>query len=381
MRKLYPLLIAQFLSAFADNAVLFAVIAMVMHSAQLASWYVPTLQSAFLIAFVLLAPWVGGYADRYPKSRILIFANMIKAMGAGLLLMEMEPLVAYAVVGIGAAIYSPAKYGILPELVSDNDLVRANSWIEAATILAILLGMSVGAKVADYSIAWALTGTLIMFLLSASISLLLPVCLAEHQSAVTNRMQVFGQQISAFFVSSRSRFVILGGALFWAAAATLRVILVAWAPVVLSFKTATEIAQLTLLLAIGIIVGSMIVVRLIPLEHLSRARIPAYLMGIGIIGLSLTNQVWPARLALFAIGMAGGMFVVPINAALQKLGQHSVGSGNAVALQGFFQNLAMLIAVSAYSVAAAAQCDPVMAMLTLGGIVLGATFLVSKHLA
>ncbi|MDD1624215.1 MAG: MFS transporter, partial [Methylococcaceae bacterium] len=165
-KQIYPLLIAQFLSAFADNAILFTVIAMVMQSTQLASWYVPALQSVFLVAFVLLAPWVGGFADHHPKARVLIIANLIKAAGAGLLLLKVEPLLAYGIVGMGAAIYSPAKYGILPELAGHEFLVKANSWIEGSTILAILLGMVIGAKVADFSIQWALTGTIIIFVIS-----------------------------------------------------------------------------------------------------------------------------------------------------------------------------------------------------------------------
>ena len=173
-KQIYPLLIAQFLSAFADNAILFTVIAMVMQSPNQASWYVPSLQSVFLIAFVVLAPWVGGFADNYAKPRVLIMANLIKAAGAGLLFLNVEPLWAYCVVGMGATIYSPAKYGILPELAGHEFLVKANSWIEGSTILAILSGMVVGAKVADYSTQWALTGTIILLVTSAVVTLFLP---------------------------------------------------------------------------------------------------------------------------------------------------------------------------------------------------------------
>ncbi|MBL6986373.1 MAG: lysophospholipid transporter LplT [Methylobacter sp.] len=377
-KQIYPLLIAQFLSAFADNAILFTVIAMVMQSTQLAGWYVPALQSVFLIAFVVLAPWVGGFADNHPKSRVLIIANLIKASGAGLLLCNVEPLIAYCVVGVGASIYSPAKYGILPELAGHAFLVKANSWIEGSTILAILLGMMIGAKVADYSIVWALTGTIVIFIVSALITMALPVRVLERKTC--SGISAFWQQISSFFITPRSRFAILGGSLFWASAATLRVIIVVWAPLVLLSKNATEIAELTLFLAIGIIAGSALVPRLIPLEHLRRARIPAYLMAVFIMALSLTESIWPARFTLFFIGMMGGMFIVPVNAALQELGQQSIGSGSAVALQGFFQNLAMLLAVGSYTFAAAHKVDPVFAMLVLGLLVLTATFLVSLHL-
>jgi LPLT family lysophospholipid transporter-like MFS transporter len=379
-KQIYPLLIAQFLSAFADNAILFTVIAMVMQSTALASWYVPALQSVFLIAFVALAPWVGGFADNHPKSRVLIIGNLIKAAGVVLLLCNVEPLIAYCVVGVGAAIYSPAKYGILPELAGHQLLVKANSWIEGSTILAILLGMIIGAKVADYSIPLALSGTIVIFVVSALITMALPVRILAHQTSSDSIIIRFWHQIGSFFTTPRSRFAILGGSLFWAAAATLRVIIVVWAPLVLLSKNASEIAELTLFLAIGIVAGSALVPRIIPLEHLRRARIPAYLMAIFIIMLSLTDSIWPARFALFLIGMMGGMFIVPVNAALQELGQQSIGSGSAVALQGFFQNLAMLLAVGSYTFAAAHNIEPVFAMLILGLLVFCATIMVSLHL-
>lgn len=379
-KQIYPLLIAQFLSAFADNAILFTVIAMVMQSTQLPGWYVPALQSVFLVAFVVFAPWVGGFADNHPKSRVLIIANLIKAAGAGLLLCNVEPLIAYCVVGVGAAVYSPAKYGILPELAGHEFLVKANGWIEGSTILAILMGMIVGAKVADYSILWALTGTIVMFTASALITLSLPVRILKHETIPGSRIMAFWKEIGSFFITPRSRFAILGGSLFWAAAATLRVIIVVWAPLVLLSKNATEIAELTLFLAVGIIAGSALAPRMIPLEHLRRARIPAYLMAVFIIVLSLMDSIWPARFTLFFIGMMGGMFIVPVNAALQEIGQQSIGSGSAVALQGFFQNLAMLLAVGGYTFAAAHHIAPVAAMFVLGALVFGSTFLVSLHL-
>jgi len=378
-KQIYPLLIAQFLSAFADNAILFTVIAIVMQSTFQASWYVPALQSVFLIAFVVLAPWVGGFADHHAKSRVLIIANLIKAAGAGLLLLDVEPLIAYCLVGVGAAVYSPAKYGILPELAGHEYLVKANSWIEGSTILAILLGMVIGAKAADYSTHLALTGTIVLFLVSALVTLSLPVTVSPKPVS-GSKIITFGRQMGQFFTTPRSLFAILGGSLFWAAAACLRVIIVAWAPLVLLSKNASEIAELTLFLAIGIIAGSAIVPSLIPLEHLRRARIPAYFMALLIVGLSFTESIWPARFMLFFIGMMGGMFIVPINAVLQESGKQSIGSGSAVALQGFFQNLAMLLAVGSYTFAASQKVTPIAAMWSLGVLVLIATFLVSMRL-
>jgi LPLT family lysophospholipid transporter-like MFS transporter len=239
--------------------------------------------------------------------------------------------------------------------------------------------MMVGAKVADYSIAWALTGTIVIFIISALTTLFLPVSIAR-KTAPGSKLLLFSREIGLFFTTPRSRFAILGGSLFWAAAATLRVIIVAWAPLILLSKNASEIAELTLFIAIGIIAGSALVPGLIPLEHLRRARIPAYVMALFIFGLSLTDSIWPARFTLFFIGVMGGMFIVPVNAALQELGQQSIGSGSAVALQGFFQNLTMLLAVGGYTYAASQNVDPVLAMLSLGILVFMATFLVSLHL-
>jgi LPLT family lysophospholipid transporter-like MFS transporter len=309
----------------------------------------------------------------------LIIANLIKAAGAGLLLLNVEPLIAYCVVGVGAALYSPAKYGILPELAGHGGLVKANSWIEGSTILAILTGMVVGAKVADYSTTWALIGTVGLFLVSAATTLFLPVKVSRAEVA-GSKVVVFFQEVRRFLSTPRSRFAVLGASLFWAAAACVRVIIIAWAPLVLMSHNASDIANLTLFLALGIIAGSALVPRLIPLEHLRRARIPAYLMALLIMGLSLTDSLWPARMVLFLMGTAGGMFIVPINAALQELGQQSIGSGGAVSMQNFFQNAAMLLSVGAYSFAASQQVGPVSALLALGGLLLITTFWVVLRL-
>ena len=152
----------------------------------------------------------------------------------------------------------------------------------------------------------------------------------------------------------RARFAMLGGCLFWGAAAVLRVLLVAWVPLVLATRSAGAVSELALFLAIGVIIGSGVVPRLIPLQHLHRARFAAYAMGITVLLFALVDNVWMARWMLLLIGVAGGVFIVPINAALQQIGHSGVGSGRAVAVQNFFQNVAMLITVGLYTVSC---CD------------------------
>ncbi len=378
-RNITLLLVAQFVTAFADNAILFAAIAMVMQSSDLPGWYVPSLQASFLIAFVVLAAWVGDYADTRPKARVLTSANLIKAVGALLMVAHVEPLLAYAVVGVGAAMYSPAKYGILPELVGEEALVKLNGWVEGSTILAILGGSLVGAALADRSVLHALLLVVVLYGISAVVAAFITGTVPRSNAREAGVAR-FGHMMRGLLATSRARFSTLGVSLFWAAAAVLRVALVAWAPVVLYLTHTAEVAELTLYSALGIAGGAIIASRLIPLRFLRRARMAGYLMGASIVILSAVDTVWLARGVLLATGLAGGLFVVPINAALQDIGHRSVGAGGAVAVQQFFENLAMLAATGLYALAAAEGADPVASILVLGVAVVVATALVSWHL-
>lgn len=378
-RGLLALLLAQFLTAFADNAILFTAIAMVLKTPGTASWYVPALQSAFLIAFVVLAPWVGPFADNRPKAVVLLIGNLLKGIGALSILLGLDPLLAYAVVGIGAAVYGPAKYGILPEMLPHDRLVQANSWIEGSTIVAIIAGTVVGARAADASIHTALLLIIACYGLSLGATLLIPRIAPRH-TGEGRGVRHFIDNMRMLFATSRARFVMLGTSLFWAAAAVLRLLLVAWAPVVLLTRNTADIADLTLALAIGIVVGAALVPYLIPIERLRRARLAAYAMGVFILVLSQIDMVWPARSVLVLVGITGGLFMVPVNAALQEIGHQTIGSGGAVALQNFFENVAMLTAVGLYTLAAANGAPPIGSILTVGIFVLVATFFVSLRL-
>ncbi|MBM4201459.1 MAG: lysophospholipid transporter LplT [Gammaproteobacteria bacterium] len=378
-RGLHALVVAQFLSAFSDNAILFVVVAIVLKSGAAGGWYIPALQSVFLVAFVACAPWVGPAADQFSKPRVLIAANLLKAAGTLLILAGLEPLLAYAVVGAGAALYSPAKYGILPELVPREHLVRANSLVEGSTIAAILVGTLVGAKLADHSVPLALSLTAALYGLSAMAGSALPP-LAPRGARLDLALGQLAERIRTLFASPRARLVVLSLSLFWASAATLRIVLVAWAPLVLGTKSAGDIAELTLFLAIGIIIGSLAAPRLITLERIRQARLPAYGLAMSFLLLAEVDGVWAARTVLLAIGTAGGLFVVPLNAAMQHIGHQTIGSGGAVALQNLFQNLTMLVAVSGYTLAAALGAGPVSAIFALGALMLAATLAVSRRL-
>jgi LPLT family lysophospholipid transporter-like MFS transporter len=377
-RGLGVLLGAQFLTAFADNAILFTAIAMLFEASR-GDWYVPALQASFLVAFVVLAPWVGVLADRRSKPRVLLLGNVLKAAGAGLMFAGVEPVAAYALVGTGAAVYGPAKYGILPELVSPERLVRANGWIEGSTIAAIVLGSAVGARVADRSVPLALSVVMACYVASAVATLALPRLTAAQADAEAGLRKFVGR-MHTLFVVARARFAMLGNSLFWASAAVLRVLLVAWAAKVLQTESSSDVADLTLFLALGIVAGALVVPRLIPIAHLRRARLAAYAMGVAILLFSLTNDAASARAVLVAIGICGGMFLVPINAALQDIGRRTIGSGRAVALQSFFENSAMLTGVGLYTASVRLGAQPVASIVVVGVLVLIATTLVSWHL-
>lgn len=378
-RHIYVLLLTQFLTAFADNAILFAAFALITQGLARGDWYQPALQASFLVAFVVLAPWVGRFADARAKRSVLVVGNAVKGLGALLMLLQLEPLIAYAVVGIGAAIYGPAKYGILPELVAENRLVKANGLIEGSTIVAIVLGAVVGAGLADKSIGLALGVVFASYLLSLLIALFIPKLPPKPQQSGPAIAQFF-TMMRGFFTSSHARFSMLGASIFWAAAVVLRVMMVAWAPAVLFTTTTSEIANLTVFIAIGIAIGAVLVPWLIPIERLRRARLAGYAMGAFIMLLGISSDPLLSKFMLFTIGLCGGIFVVPINAALQEIGHRSIGAGGAVAIQNFFENLAMLVGTGIYSVALAGGIDPVAAVITLGLLVIITTTLIAWRL-
>ena len=377
-KSVLSLLVAQFLSAFGDNAILFAVIALVMQSSELPNWYIPALQSVFILAYILLAPFAGPFADQRPKRIVLLLGNLLKAAGALLILIHVEPLIAFLLVGAGAAIYSPAKYGILPELVDEQQLVKINSWVEGSTIVAILLGMLVGAKLADQSIALALQMTIALFICSALVTLILPSI--RHQGTEQVSTMDFIKDIKLFFSQPIARFSILGAALFWSAAAVLRVMIVAWGALILGMTTASDVAELTLFLAIGIIIGSALAPLLIPMQHLRRVRYAAFALGILMILLAYMETLWPARIIMLMIGIAGGIFIVPINATLQEIGHKSIGSGSAVAILNFFANLGMLFSVGIYTLAESMQIPVITSMSVAGTIVLIIAIIITLNL-
>lgn len=348
------LLVAQFLSALADNALLVAAIALVrsqgLHS------LVPTLQEFFVLPFVLLAPFVGAIADAWPKGRVMFVANGLKCIGAALMMGGLNPLLAYGLVGVGAAAYSPAKYGILTQMFGHAQLVRANGALEGSTIAAILLGVLLGGHLADVSLTYAFSAVMGCYLAAAAANLLVPRLAAERPLggvAVVGLLKRFVTATLQLLRDRDARFSLVGTSLFWGSGTTLRLLLFAWVPLALGVTDNQTPANLMGVVSIGIVLGAASAGAFVSLDKVNRALGAGLLLGPLIAALSQVHSLNAAALLLCAVGFCGGFFVVPLNALLQERGHVLVGAGQALAVQNFAENLFMLAFVGLYGAATA----------------------------
>ena len=380
-RGMIAVLVAQFLSALADNALLFAAIAM-LHAQLAPSWQTPLLQAVFVIAFIFLAPFVGPLADAWPKGRVMLLANAMKFGGAASMLLGLHPLIAYNLVGIGAAAYSPAKYGILSELVGKDQLVKANGMMEGSTIVAILLGALLGGMLADRSVTQALTAVCACYLLAAAANALIPRLpvahpLAHYAPAVLVRD--FWHAVRILFRQPDARFSLLGTSVFWGSGSTLRLLLVAWVPVALGVSDLSLPANLSGAVAIGIAFGAAGAASFVSLEKVNRALPAGILIGLVIIVFAQATNLYAAVALLVLVGACGGFYVVPLNALLQERGHETVGAGHAVAVQNFVENFAMLALVGLYTGMERAHVPVVHSAMMFGGVVLVAISLLAVY--
>ncbi|HAV1769150.1 TPA: lysophospholipid transporter LplT [Enterobacter hormaechei subsp. xiangfangensis] len=362
---------AQFLSAFGDNALLFATLAL-LKAEFYPDWSQPILQMVFVGAYIVFAPFVGQVADSFPKGRVMMFANSLKLLGAASICFGINPFVGYTLVGIGAAAYSPAKYGILGELTTGDKLVKANGLMESSTIAAILLGSVAGGVLADWHVLAALGICALMYGGAVIANLFIP------KLAVARPVQSwrFGPMTGSFFNACRvlwrngeTRFSLMGTSMFWGAGVTLRFLLVLWVPVALGITDNATPTYLNSMVAVGIVVGAGAAAKLVTLETVARCMPAGILIGVGVLFFSLQHALLPAYALLLLIGMLGGFFVVPLNALLQERGKQTVGAGNAIAVQNLGENMAMLLMLGIYSLAVKAGA-PVVAI----GVGFGALF-------
>lgn len=348
-------MLAQFLSAFADNAIFFAILAFIKQL-NYPEWSQSALQIGFVIPFILLSPFVGQFADSMSKGRAMMISNGIKLLGAAVICLNINPFLGYILVGVGAAGYSPAKYGILGELTSGDNLVKANGLIEASTIAAILLGSLAGGHIADLNITFALLTCVIMYGLAVIANIFipkLPVARKDIEWKFMSMIKDFAKTFKIIFNNKQALYTLLGTSLFWGAGITLRFLLISWVPIVLGITDNSTPTNLNAVVAIGIVVGAGLASAMVSISNTLRCIPAGILMGFAVIAFTLQSNMTSSYILLVIIGALGGYFLVPLNALIQKMGKELIGAGSVISIQNLSEYSAMMIMLSAYTLAIA----------------------------
>ncbi|WP_317203453.1 lysophospholipid transporter LplT [Janthinobacterium sp.] len=402
-RGFYTIMAAQFFSSLADNALLFVAIDL-LTSNKSPAWITPLLKLSFVLFYVLLAAFVGAFADAQPKGRVMFIANLIKIFGCALIFSDIHPLLAYAVVGFGAAIYSPAKYGILTELLPAEKLVAANGWIEGLTVTSIILGTVMGGALVSTRTSSFLLGFDVpgidtgintpteaalcvvggTYVLAALFNLKIPLtgCIYPHQERNPIKLITdFANCYSILWKDKLGQITLAVTTLFWGAGATLQLIVLEWAKKSLHmpFDKATSLVGVV---AVGVALGAVLSARFIPLRK-SLTVIPLGIaMGVIVIFMTQVHSVWLAYPLLVLIGALSGFFVVPMNALLQHRGHVLMSAGHSIAVQNFNENLSILTMLAVYSVMIRLHLDLDIIIVIFGMFVAGTMYMIMrKHAA
>ena len=353
----YTILAAQFFSALADNALLPAAIALLIELSAPKS-YVPILQVFFVVSYIAFAPFVGALADAFPKGRVMSTSNAIKFIGCLAMLFGAHPLVAYGIVGFGAAAYSPAKYGILTELLPSSKLVTANAWMEGLTVAAIILGLGLGGYLQNGNLyaklefihplvtspaQMAIAMICLLYVVAAIFNLYIPRLPIDHKLPKKNPLYMIHDFWHCFKLLWRDplgQVSLAVTTLFWGAGATLKIVIIDWAQKVLGFGL-DKATYLTIAVAVGIAIGALIAALTVKLEHAVKVLPVGILMGVLIVFMIFVHDWRVAAVFFAAIGAVGGFFVVPMNALLQHRGHTLMGAGHSIAVQNFNENLSI----------------------------------------
>lgn len=372
-RGFYTIMAAQFFSSLADNALLVVAIALLI-DLHAPAYLTPMLKFVFVVFYVILAPFVGAFADSMPKGRVMFFSNTIKILGCGFLFIAINQyfaLMAYAIVGLGAAAYSPAKYGILTELLPPEKLVIANGWIEGLTVASIVLGTVLGGTLITPAVANMLleldfpmieTGIdsalessiliiAVIYSIAAVFNLYIPNTGVDHRIPKKNPFYLvheFSHCVKLLWTDKLGQISLAVTTLFWGAGATLQFIVLKWAEVAMGYPL-NQAAQLQGVVALGIAVGAILAAKWISLKHSVKVIPLGIAMGIVVIVMILVRDLWIAIVLLMLIGGLAGFFVVPMNALLQHRGHILMGAGHSIAVQNFNENLSILVMLLLYA--------------------------------
>ena len=396
-RGFYIIMAAQFFSSLADNALLVAAIALLIQ-ADSPSWLTPYLKFFFVISYVLLAPWVGAFADRLPKGQVMFISNLIKVAGCSLMLFDANPLLAYALVGLGAAAYSPAKYGILTEYLPHSKLVVANGWIEGLTVGSIILGTVLGGVLIHPAVAARLLGVdlpgldtgidtaaeaavfliIFVYVLAAIFNRYIPLTGVQMKPLPAHPMDTlrdFSHCVIALWKDKLGQISLAVTTLFWGAGATLQFIVIEWSRAALGYDL-SKASMLQGVCALGIAIGAVVASMTVRLDRAVTVIPLGIAMGLVVILMNVVPSVWVAVPLIIVIGLLAGFFVVPMNALLQHRGHHLVGAGRSIAVQNFNENSSILLMIALYSLMLALSLSIYTVIVLFGLFVAGTMTLV-----
>ncbi len=357
---------AQFFSSLADNALLVAAVEL-LRSSQAPAWQVPALAPMFALFYVVLAPFVGAFADALPKGRVMLIANSVKILGCVLMLLGGHPLLAYAVVGLGAAAYSPAKYGILTELLPASQLVKGNGWIEGLTVASIVLGILLGGQLIgpqlspgllgfglpgiDTPAEGAIAATVVLYGMAAVFNLYIPrtsAPLLPLRQGPAWLVRDFSRCNARLWADKLGQISLATTTLLWGVFGNLRLIVFAWAAAALGYGTA-QASNLAGVVVIGSVAGAVTASFITRLDRATSVIPLAIFVGFLMIGLNVIRDVWVAAPFLVLLGALCGFLIVPMNALLQHRGHVLLSAGHSIAVQNFNENLSILVMLSIYA--------------------------------
>ena len=384
---------AQFFSSLADNALFVAAVELLRNEGG-AEWQRAALVPMFALFYVVLAPFVGAFADSLPKGKVMFLSNSIKVVGCLLMLFGTHPLLSYAVVGLGAAAYSPAKYGILTELLPPSQLVKANGWIEGLTIGSIILGVLLGGQLVGPKVAPMLLGfdlPLIdtgvdtppeaaiasmvgLYVIAALFNLRIPRTESLLQPIGHGPLALvrdFSQCNARLWSDKLGQISLATTTLFWGVSGNLRYIVLAWAAVALGYGT-TQASSLVGVVAIGTAFGAIAASVVVRLDRATGVIALGIAMGLLVIGMNFITNVWVAAPFLILLGVIGGFLVVPMNALLQHRGHNLMGAGRSIAVQNFNEQ-ACILGLGAFYTAMTKFGISAFGAITLFGLVVAGT--------
>ena len=398
-RGFYTIMSAQFFSSLADNALFVAAVELIKSGGG-AEWQRAALVPMFALFYVVLAPFVGAFADAMPKGKVMFASNAIKVVGCLLMLFGLHPLMAYAVVGLGAAAYSPAKYGILTELLPASQLVKANGWIEGLTIASIILGILLGGQLVGQVVASRLlsfdfpmfnTGIdtapegaifvlIFIYALAAWFNTRIPHTGVEMRPMPKNPLELvpdFWTCNSRLWRDKLGQISLATTTLFWGVSGNLRYIILAWSAAALGYST-TQASSLSGVVALGTAVGAMVASVRMRLDMATSVMPMGIAMGLLVILMNFITNVWVAAPFLILLGALGGFLVVPMNALLQHRGHNLMGAGRSIAVQNFNEQACILGLGAFYSLSAGLGLSAFGAITAFGIVVAGIMWLIQR---